>query len=318
MQATLQLIDDYIRQLPLDKSPVKLYEPIRYTMSLGGKRLRPLFCLMAARIWTDSITPLIPTAVGIEVFHNFTLLHDDLMDNANMRRGQSTVHHRWDANTAVLSGDAMFALAMQLMQKNKHLPIFLKATIEVCEGQQFDMDFEQRTDVSESEYLDMIRLKTSVLLAAALQIGALSGGASQQDAARLYDFGIATGLAFQLRDDYLDVYGDAETFGKQIGGDIVANKKTWLLVKALELADSSQRKDLQHWLDRSDAPRHKKIEAVTNLYDCLNIPYLLEAKIAAYAEQATRLLREISVPFGREQHHTALQDLADSLLQRTT
>ena len=268
-ESLLESINNYIDSLDYSKEPKGLYEPISYVLSLGGKRIRPLLMLMSANLWKEDVEDLLPAAVGLEVYHNFTLLHDDLMDKADRRRGMLTVHKKWNDNTAILSGDAMLILAyhyfMQVCceQKEAMINTFSKAALEVCEGQQLDMDFETLSNVTEAEYLRMIRLKTSVLLAAALRIGAEYGEAGEENARLMYDFGINIGLAFQLQDDYLDVYGNPETFGKKIGGDILCNKKTWMLIKCLELADESSKLQLRGWLNRIDFLAEEKIAAVT-------------------------------------------------------
>ena len=250
-EEALNLVNNQLEKEQFGEEPVGLYEPIKYTLANGGKRIRPALALMAYSVFAkyDARSVLMP-ALGVEILHNFTLLHDDIMDHAEVRRGKATVHKKWDENTAILSGDAMFILAYKYLAKcnekvlAKVLNIFSKTALEICEGQQYDMDFEERYDVSIDEYLEMIRLKTAVLLGCSLKIGAICGGADDKDADLLYDFGINIGLAFQLMDDILDVYADYETFGKEPGGDIASNKKTFLLLKALELADTENRKIL--------------------------------------------------------------------------
>ena len=239
----LEKINSYIENLPYTRKPQSLYEPVKYVLSMGGKRIRPSLMLMAYNMFKDDPESILPTACAIETYHNYTLLHDDLMDNAEMRRGMPTVHVKWDANTAILSGDSMLVLAFQRMMQcseNKLKPVlelFTETSLEIGEGQQYDMDFETRTDVTEDEYIEMIRLKTSVLLACALKIGAILADAPDADADNLYKFGEQMGLAFQLQDDYLDVYGDPAVFGKAIGGDILCNKKTYMLNNAFNRAD---------------------------------------------------------------------------------
>lgn len=247
-------INSAINKLDYEKEPQTLFNPIVYTLSLGGKRLRPILAYMGTNLFTDNIDITTPSAVAIEIFHNFSLLHDDLMDNASIRRGEPAVHKKWNANTAVLSGDAMLIDAYNYITKvpeevlSSILEIFTITAMEVCKGQQYDIDFETCLNVKESEYLEMIRLKTAVLLAASLKIGAILGGADEEDADRLYNFGINIGLAFQLKDDLLDVYGDPDNFGKEIGGDILSNKKTFLLIKALEKSDKKNNAILQKWI----------------------------------------------------------------------
>ncbi|MCB0819310.1 MAG: polyprenyl synthetase family protein [Bacteroidetes bacterium] len=270
------LIDESLAALKFPASPAELYEPIRYTLDLGGKRLRPRLVLMACRMFGQSFENALQPALGIEVFHNFTLLHDDIMDEAPLRRGRPTVHKRWNSNIAILSGDVMFVEACRLMSQappetlTAVLDVFYRAATQVCEGQQYDMNFEQRNDVSISEYLEMIRLKTAVLIGAALEIGALCAKASAEDAALLYNFGCDLGTAFQLTDDILDVYGDPEKFGKQVGGDILANKKTFLSLKAFELAGSDTASELRHWYNERSLST-EKVQRVTAIFNELNI-----------------------------------------------
>ena len=231
----LEKINSHIADLRFVRSPKGLYDPITYVLSMGGKRIRPVLMLMAYNLYKENVEPAFSSATGIEVYHNYTLLHDDLMDRADVRRGKATVHKVWDDNTAILSGDAMLVLAYQYMADcpseylKQVMDIFSLTALEICEGQQMDMEFERRSDVREEEYIEMIRLKTAVLLAAGLKIGAILGGASSEDAEKLYDFGVQIGIAFQLQDDLLDVYGDSAVFGKKIGGDILCNKKTYML-----------------------------------------------------------------------------------------
>ena len=249
----LDKVNAHIETLDYAHEPMNLYEPVKYILSLGGKRIRPAMMLMAYNMYRDDVEKILDPALALEIYHNFTLLHDDLMDHADVRRGKPTVHKRWDANTAILSGDVMITLADVYMSRvddahfREVMATFHRTSIEIAEGQQYDMDFETRTDVTEAEYIEMIRLKTSVLLACALKIGAVLGGASKEDAEHLYRLGECIGLAFQLRDDYLDVYGDPKVFGKKIGGDILCNKKTYLYINALRLADKEQRAILDYW-----------------------------------------------------------------------
>ena len=279
------------------REPKNLYQPIEYSMSVGGKRIRPVLCLMACNMFSDSISEAIKPAIGIEVFHNFTLLHDDIMDKAEVRRNQPTVHKKWDENTAILSGDAMMIEAYQYFLDlephvlSKSLKVFNPTALEVCEGQQYDMDFESRLDVQEVEYIEMIRLKTAVLLAGALKIGAIIGGADYKDTEKIYDFGINMGIAFQLQDDFLDTFGDEETFGKRIGGDIIENKKTFLLINALE--KSPQR--IKSLLNNTTLSETEKINQVSEVYKDLEIDKLCQNKIEAYYQKALKLLTEISV-----------------------
>ena len=274
---------------------------------------------MAYNLYKEDVRPVFSPATGIEVYHNYTLLHDDLMDRADKRRGKETVHKVWNDNTAILSGDAMLVLAYQFMAQcpAEHLKavmdLFSLTALEICEGQQMDMDFEQRSDVKEEEYLEMIRLKTSVLLAASLKIGALLGGASAEDAERLYDFGMNMGVAFQLKDDLLDVYGDTAVFGKNIGGDILCNKKTYMLIKALEHADKEQATQLKHWITVTDFDPAEKIEAVTGLYNRIGVKLLCENKMSEYNNKALESLAAVNVTAERKRE---LDKLIKELMYR--
>ncbi len=313
----LQLIDRHIQRDV--KQPVELYQPVTYTLSLGGKRVRPLLALLACRLFSDDVMPAMPAAMAIEVFHNFTLLHDDVMDNAGTRRGKPTVHKKWNRNTAILSGDVMQVQAFQLLAQadtaklKPLLDIFIQTAIEVCEGQQYDMNFEQRNDVSESEYIEMIRLKTAVLLGAALKMGAVSGGAPVTDAGALYTFGEQTGIAFQLQDDLLDVYGDPAVFGKKIGGDILCNKKTYMLIQALEKAQGAEKQALEKWISAEEFNPAEKIAAVTHIYNALGIKEICEEKIKEYTQMALAGLDKVQV---EESRKTELRALVHSLMTR--
>lgn len=298
----LQQILEYIGNLSYMREPMGLYDPIEYVLGLGGKRLRPVLMLLAYNLYKEDVTRIFSQAAGIETYHNFTLLHDDLMDKADMRRNKPTVHKKWDENTAILSGDAMLILAYQFMMKEcpldcvgRVMEVFGRTALEVCEGQQWDMEFEHRLDVTVDKYIGMIRLKTSVLLAAALKIGAVLGGASEEDAQLLYDFGIKMGLAFQLQDDFLDVYGDPAVFGKKIGGDILCNKKTFMLITALALAKDEDKETLLGWLHATDYAPEEKIRSVTALYNKVGVPELCQARIDAYYEEGLLLLEKVSV-----------------------
>ena len=307
-------INRHLAELKFTRQPQGLYAPIAYVLSLGGKRIRPLLMLMAYNLYREDVERIFPQATGIEVYHNYTLLHDDLMDKADRRRGKPTVHKVWNENTAILSGDAMLVLAYQFMaqcpaEKLKEvMDLFSLTALEICEGQQMDMDFETRKDVTEAEYIEMIRLKTSVLLSCSLKMGALLAGASDDDAQHLYDFGIRLGLAFQLKDDLLDVYGNPEVFGKNIGGDILCNKKTYLLIKAFELADPAQRQALEKWMDADTHAPEEKISAVTALYDEIGVKARCEALMETYADQARASLEVVSVPAQRKAELTALME----------
>ena len=315
----LEKVNQFIDQLTYDRQPSSLYEPIEYVLSLGGKRIRPVLMLLGYNLYKDHPEDILMPALGLETYHNYTLLHDDLMDNADLRRGHQTVHKKWDANTAILSGDSMLVLAYQRIAQcdAAYLPqvldLFTETALEIGEGQQYDMDFENRNDVTEDEYIEMIRLKTSVLLACALKIGAILGGASKEDADLLYQFGEEIGLAFQLQDDLLDVYGDPKVFGKAIGGDITSNKKTYMLINAVNRANAEQRAELMRWIDAKTFDRQEKVAAVTRLYDEIGIRQLCEEKINFYFEQARQTLCEVNIPDDRKQH---LRAYMDELLHR--
>jgi geranylgeranyl diphosphate synthase type II len=314
-------IDAHIAQLSFTRTPQALYAPMSYLLRMESKRIRPVLMMMAYNLYQDAPEEILAPATAIEAFHNYTLMHDDLMDKADMRRGKATVHKVWSENSAILSGDAMLVMAYQWMaevpeaRQKKVLEVFSQTALEICEGQQMDMDFEIRTDVTEREYMEMIRLKTAVLLAASLKIGALLGGAPASDAKWLYDYGIQLGLAFQLRDDWLDVYGNPTTFGKNIGGDILCNKKTFLLIKAWERANETDRKELDRWTtSTSTANAAEKIAAVTALYDKLGIGTVCEEAIKQYSLQATAFLDTVKV---EEAKKTELNKLVSGLTHRT-
>ena len=315
----LQLVNRCLDQLPYDRKPASLYEPIQYVLSLGGKRIRPVLMLMAYNLWKPQPEDILMPAIGLETYHNFTLLHDDLMDNADVRRGQPTVHRRWDANKAILSGDNMLVLAFQRMQQVPAdklpavLSVFTQTALEIDEGQEFDVAFETRDDVTEAEYIEMIRLKTSVLLACAMKIGGLLADAPQEDVDRLYRFGESIGLAFQLQDDLLDVYGDPKVFGKAIGGDIASNKKTFMLINAFNRANPKQRQELERWITAKTFNRDVKVSSVTRLYDAIGIRELCEQKINDYFQQANQTLAEIQVP---DDSKRQLRQYMDELLHR--
>lgn len=315
----LTLIQNYINNLPYDRKPFSLYEPIQYVLSLGGKRIRPMLMLMTYSLYKDDAESILPQAIGLETYHNYTLLHDDLMDNADVRRGQPTVHKKWDANTAILSGDSMLVMAYQHMQQCEAsklpavLSVFTETALEIGEGQQFDMEFETRTDVKEEEYIEMIRLKTSVLLACAMKIGAIMADAPQQDVDNLYRFGERMGLAFQLQDDYLDVYGDPKVFGKAIGGDITSNKKTYMLINALNLAAGEDKAELDKWINAKEFCRSEKVAAVTAIYNKLGIDKMAKAKMEEYYAEAIDALDNVNVP---EEKKTALREYAAKMMKR--
>ncbi|MDL2208071.1 polyprenyl synthetase family protein [Parabacteroides sp. OttesenSCG-928-O15] len=318
-QQILTQIESEISRLQLDYPPKSLYDPIEYILSLGGKRIRPALALMACNMYTEDLEPAMQPALGIEVFHNFTLLHDDLMDEADKRRHKPTVHKLWNPNVAILSGDAMLIVAYRLMGETKApylkevLDLFTQTALEICGGQQYDMEFEARMDVTEEEYLEMIRLKTAVLLACSLKTGALLGGASPEDADHLYAFGINIGLAFQLQDDLLDVYGDTETFGKNIGGDILCNKKTFLLINALKRASDSQWQVLTEWMGKTEYDPQEKIAVFTYIYNELHLKQLVTAKMQDYYQTALSHLDALQVAPERQEE---LKSVCNQLLYR--
>jgi len=282
------LVEDEFNNLDLPKQPNNLYAPIKYALTQGGKRMRPVLTLMACNIFSDDITPAVKPALGLEIFHNFTLLHDDIMDCSDLRRGHPTVHSKWNNNIAILAGDAMAFLAMQYVAAapqnvaQQVCEIFNRTALEVCEGQQFDMDFETSVNVHEKDYINMIRLKTAVLPAACLKIGALIGGANEEQAQHLYNLGINIGLAFQLQDDYLDVFSTPDVLGKPIGGDIVENKKTFLLIKTLGKLDVIQRNDLLKYLADKTVERYEKVSYVTDIYSRMKVADDCRKKIDKY------------------------------------
>jgi geranylgeranyl diphosphate synthase type II len=313
------IISNEVKQLTFPVYPAELYEPIKYILSIGGKRMRPALLLMACDLFGGDIQKAIPPALAIEVFHNFTLMHDDIMDNAPLRRGKVTVHERWNPNVGILSGDVMLIEGYKLMmQVDEHLlrpilNIFNETAVGVCEGQQIDMEFETRNNVGIDEYITMIRLKTAVVLGGALKIGAIIGGASAKDAALLHTFGEQLGIAFQLQDDILDIYGNPEKFGKQVGGDIISNKKTFLLIKALELANRSQTAELNKWLTTRQTDQKEKVAAVTALYNQLQVRQYAEEAMQTYADKAFNALDTINLP---DEHKQYLRDFADGLMVR--
>lgn len=313
------LFEEYLRGLSYSHSPENLYTPIRYVLSLGGKRIRPTLLIMSYNLYADDIETTFDVATAMEIFHNFTLLHDDVMDKADMRRGYLTVHKKWNENTAILSGDGMLVLAYRYLSMTK--PEYLKKVLDlandtflgITDGQQYDMDFESRTDVSISDYLEMIRLKTSVLLAACSKMGGILGGACEEDTNHLYRFGEKIGLAFQLQDDLLDVYGDSKIFGKKIGGDIVCNKKTYLYIIARQLADMDGQKELDKWVEYKGEDEELKISGVRSVFDSVNVKGLTENRIELLFEEAINELNMVSVNPERKQE---LMVFAHGLMNR--
>lgn len=316
----LDYINDEIAQLNWQKQPIGLYEPIGYILSLGGKRIRPAITLMSYNLYANSFSEIIKPALGLEVFHNFTLLHDDIMDRADKRRGQPTVHNKWNDNTAILSGDVMQIEAYKLIAETPKshlkevLDLFSVTAAEICEGQQLDMEFEQRFEVTSDEYLEMIRLKTAVLLATGAKIGAILGGGKEDDAENLYQFGMAIGIAFQLKDDLLDVYGNEQNFGKKIGGDILCNKKTMLLIETLGRAEGDDLKELHNWiLEDNPSENEQKISSVTQIYNKVGAKEICEKSMMDYYHLALENLEKVSVDSNKK---AELRKLAEMLLFR--
>lgn len=318
METILNKIETALAAIPYPQQPEGLYEPIRYVLSMGGKRLRPTLTLMAYALYKEDTERALPTAIGLETYHNHTLLHDDLMDKADMRRGKPTVHKKWDENTAILSGDTMLIMAFQhILHTDCHrlpevLNLAARTMQEICEGQQYDMNFESRSDVREEEYIEMIRLKTSVLLACALKAGALIADAPEEDCKQLYQFGEKIGLAFQLQDDYLDCYGDPAVFGKQIGGDICCAKKTFMLINAFNRANEAQKAELNRLLNEVDE-RDEKVAGVLALYDELEIPALCRERMETLYAEARRIFDSLPIAAERKQ---PLWNYAEKLLNR--
>lgn len=314
-----KIIEEAIQHVLSDCNPDTLFAPARYIMSLGGKRLRPVLTLMAADLFGEKVEEVIDAALAIEIFHNFSLVHDDLMDNADLRRGYETIHKKWSINNAILSGDTLLIEAYKYIAKTKAdvlpevLHLFSETAMEICKGQQYDMDFEQRIDVTEEEYIEMIRLKTAVLIACALKMGAIIAGAPASDAEKIYEFGINIGLAFQLKDDLLDVYGNSKTFGKKIGGDILCNKKTFLLIRCLKNANDAQKNELLSWLHAVDYDPEEKIKFVKNIYDELNLKDVVEKLIEEYYLASLDCLSSINVP---ENQKKDLLNLSKNLMYR--
>lgn len=314
-----QWIETEIKKQKYGKQPTSLYEPIRYIMELGGKRLRPMLTLLSYSLYKDDVKGIVPFAVAVEAFHNFTLMHDDIMDKAPLRRGEQTVHTKWNVNTAILSGDVMLVKVYDMFLKAEReklvdiLTAFNQCAAEVCEGQQWDMEFETTEWVSEAQYLNMIRLKTAVLLGFSLQLGAILAGASVEDQKALREFGVNIGIGFQLKDDLLDAYADPKKFGKQVGGDIIANKKTYLLIKALEKAEGKSKKELNYWLQQKKFKKKEKVEAVKKIYDALNVGTLTEKKVNAFFAKGFKNLEEIHVSNTQKE---MLKNFTETLIAR--
>lgn len=317
-QEALAVINKEIQRIDYPQDSSGLYKPVDYLLSLKGKKIRPALTLLACNLYREEVKEAIFPALAWEIFHNFTLMHDDVMDKADIRRGHPTVHKQWNENTAILSGDAMLILAYTYMAKSPQsklkrlLDLFSDTAAGICSGQQHDMDFEKRMDVTENEYINMIYLKTAIMMGACLQTGAIVGGAGASDRQNLYDFGIHLGIAFQIEDDILDVYGDPEAFGKKIGGDILCNKKTYLLIKALDTAEGNDKKELLHWIGNDDQSE-SKITAVRDLYDKLTVKDAAYAIIAAYCKKAEAALQTVAV---EEEKKEVLMDFTLNLKDR--
>ncbi len=311
---------EYLESKTWVREPRNLYEPIDYILQLGGKRIRPVLTLMAADIFSNDYKKAMPAALAVEVFHNFTLVHDDIMDDAPLRRGKETVHEKWDVSTGILSGDAMLILAYQYFENyepvvfQKLAKLFSKTALEVCDGQQLDVDFETRNDVTINEYINMIRLKTSVLVAAALKMGAIVAKTNDENANLIYDFGLNLGLAFQLQDDYLDTFGDPETFGKQIAGDIIENKKTYLYLKCLEVANKQDKEKLKFFYNQKLEENSIKINEVTRIFEVNDIPVLIKEQIESYTEKAFDTLSKMDIS---ENSKNSLKNFGLWLMNRT-
>lgn len=314
----IELINQRITTLNYGNEPDELYEPIRYIMSLGGKRMRPLLVLLAYELFQDKPETILDQAIAVEVFHNFTLMHDDIMDKAPLRRGKPTVHEKWNESTAILAGDVMLVQAYDLLldapgELKEVIKAFNECASGVCEGQQFDMNFESLPTVAEETYINMIRLKTAVLLGFSLKLGAMLAGASKENSELLYQFGVSIGVGFQLKDDLLDVYADQEKFGKQVGGDIIANKKTFLLLKALELADETQKKALNNWLKAEEFHKAEKVAAVTAVYNEIGIRELTMKRIDQWFAKGFEALYRLDIPAERK---ASLIDFTKYLIDR--
>jgi geranylgeranyl diphosphate synthase type II len=310
------LIESEISRHSFGSQPKSLYEPIRYLMKLGGKRLRPMFVMLSYSIYKKDAEKIVSYAAAVEAFHNFTLMHDDIMDKAPLRRGKATVHEKWNVNTAILSGDVMLVrvydmfLSLEGPKLNQVLRAFNQCAAEVCEGQQWDMEFESKAKVTEAQYIEMIRLKTAVLLGFSLELGAILADAPKADQIALREFGVNIGIGFQLKDDLLDVYADQKKFGKQVGGDIISNKKTFLLIKALEKAKGKQQKELKEWLSAKKFNAKKKVTAITGIYDALGISELTEIKVNQYFEKGFDRLQELN------SDNSTLVDFTEELMAR--
>lgn len=314
-----QMVEAALQGQAYPQQPIGLYEPVSYVLAGGGKRVRPVLLLLAYNLYRDDVEKALPAAMGLETYHNHTLLHDDLMDHADIRRGRPTVHKKWNENTAVLSGDVMLIQAVRHFfsldseQGYEALTVMARTMQEICEGQQYDVNFEERDDVSLEEYMEMIRLKTSVLLACAAQIGAILAGAPHAESEKLYQFAEKVGLAFQLQDDFLDVYGDPATFGKKIGGDILCGKKTFLLIAALNRASDEQRAEILSYINDKHMEPQAKIQAVTDIYNALGVPAFCQEYMENLYAEARRLWEQLSLP---EERKKTMWEFAISMLGR--
>lgn len=314
-----EVVNSALTKMTLPDEPANLYDPIRYILDIGGKRLRPCLVIMACNVYDDNIDKAVYPAMAYEVFHNFTLMHDDIMDNSSLRRNNPAVHVKWNINTGILSGDAMLIKAYELISGSPEvmipdlLKIFNFTALRLCEGQQYDLDFEQTSEISIDDYLEMIKLKTSALLAGALETGAYIGGADTNDLVRFHDFGANLGVAFQIQDDWLDIYAGDESFGKIRGNDILTNKKTMLLVQALQLAGEAEKKQLLSWMENRDYDPVRKINAVTSVFDELNIKERTMGIIEDYYKKAIKSLDDIKAPAERK---AEIYTIARKLLKR--
>lgn len=314
-----EFVSDYLQSQTKTKEPKNLYEPIHYILELGGKRMRPVLTLMATEIFDADYKKALPAALAVEVFHNFSLIHDDIMDDAPLRRGKITVHEKWNVNTGILSGDAMLILAYQYFEQyqpkifRKLAKLFSKTALEVCEGQQYDVDFETRDDVTIPEYLKMIENKTAVLVAAAMKMGAIVAETSKENAKLIYDFGLYLGLAFQLQDDYLDAFGDPETFGKQVGGDIIENKKTYLYLKAIEFASEEEKEKLTQLFSVHPEDSTNKIDAVKEIFNLSGASFATQKAIEDFTLKAFKTLKKMDISKDKK---AILKDFGKNLMSR--
>ena len=313
------IVTTHFKSLAFKSEPKNLYEPIRYILSLGGKRLRPVLTLMSAEVFDVDCKKALAAATAVEVFHNFSLIHDDIMDEAPLRRGNETVHQKWNINTGILSGDAMLILAYQYFEEyepsifRKLAKLFSKTALEVCEGQQYDVDFETRDDVTISEYLKMIEYKTAVLVGAAMKMGAIVAGTSTENANAIYDFGLNLGIAFQLQDDYLDAFGNPETFGKQVGGDIIENKKTYLYLKAMEFASANEKEQLLHLFSIQPSDNRDKINSVKEIFNQTGASEATQKAIQAYTFRALETLEKMNIGVDKK---AILKAFGENLMSR--